>query len=386
MILLTAIALVLTAASWAAEHISHVSNLERVTDSVTIKIYFPINKTEYRPDYMGNAKRIRSTIDSIRALSADTALQPIGTLCVQGWASPEGPRKFNYWLAQHRAERLGEMLGGLLPTDVEIIVCEAGILPPPGPDAAPMSYPALRHATATIIFTRDYNPEVDTQYIQDSHDLGLVSLDCPESPDCPEGPDCLDCPASPEIEPEWYRYPWAALRTNLLTPAMSIGAELPIGNRWSAAADWNYPWVWRNGKHRNCFELSFLTLEGRYWLGRNHEPGDENRVNRLLGHSIGAYGAWGYYDFEHDWHGHQGHFWSAGVDYLWARSAFGGALHFEFEIALGWIYSNSQPYNVYEKGGWLYREKGHKKNLNYFGPTKAAINLVVPLYRKVRKQ
>ena len=46
-----------------------------------------------------------------------------------------------------------------------------------------------------------------------------------------------------------------AIRSNLLLPALNVGAELPVGNRSSFAVDHYYPWAWPDKSNKDCFEL-----------------------------------------------------------------------------------------------------------------------------------
>lgn len=164
-----------------------------------------------------------------------------------------------------------------------------------------------------------------------------------------------------------------ALRTNLLVPALNIGAEIPIGNSWSVSADYYFPWIWPNKVNRNCFELLGWSVEGRYWFGRDRQP-----QQRLRGHSVGLYAAGGYYDLEWNYKGQQGEFVSTGLDYTYAMAVGQRKrLNLEFTLAVGYIRSWGRNYNVPGANGELYPEPG-TVIFDYIGPTKAAVSLVVP--------
>jgi outer membrane protein OmpA-like peptidoglycan-associated protein len=170
-----------------------------------------------------------------------------------------------------------------------------------------------------------------------------------------------------------------ALRSNLLVPALNLGVEVPIGNHWSVGADYYYPWVWPKRDNKNCFEFLGWGIEGRYWFGRNRTIFD-----RLQGHSIGLYGYAGYYDFERNYHGHQGEFVNVGLDYTYAMAVGKRKqLHFEFSLGVGYIYSEARKYTVIEPGAPLISDKITRK-IGFFGPTKANISLVVPIFQKVK--
>lgn len=165
-----------------------------------------------------------------------------------------------------------------------------------------------------------------------------------------------------------------AVRTNLLVPALNIGAEVPLGNSWSFSVDYYYPWLWPSPKNKECFELLGWSVEGRYWFGKDRKAED-----RLKGHSIGVYGAVGYYDFEWNYKGRQGEFVSAGVDYTYSLPVGRKKrVNLEFTVAVGCIHSWAKSYVVSGEYGQLHPEPGIVL-FDYVGPTKAAVSLVVPI-------
>lgn len=179
------------------------------------------------------------------------------------------------------------------------------------------------------------------------------------------------------------------LRSNLLLPLMNIGVEVPIGNRWSVAADWYYPWIPRcsnkafsGSDHKNCFQVDGLMLEGRYWFGKKHAKGQENKQYRLTGHSVGLFAMGGRYDFERDYTGYQGEYIMGGVDYMFAKPIFKGKLHLELSLGVGYLHSRATKYEVYVPGGKGYRDKNFRKKIEYFGPLRASVALVVPIVIK----
>ncbi len=175
------------------------------------------------------------------------------------------------------------------------------------------------------------------------------------------------------------RKPVMAVRSNLLVPALNVGFEVPIGRNWSVGADYYFPWVWPKKDNKDCFELLAWGIEGRYWFGKNRTVFD-----RLQGHSLGLYGYMGYFDFERNYHGHQGEFVNVGLDYTYAIAVGKRkSLHFEFSLGVGYIYSQARKYTVIEDHGVLISDKITKK-VQFFGPTKANISLVVPIFQKVK--
>lgn len=177
-----------------------------------------------------------------------------------------------------------------------------------------------------------------------------------------------------------------SLRTNLLLPLLNVGAELPLGNRWSVGADWYYPWAFRSQSHKNCYQMDGLNIEGRYWLGSEHGKGEENRAHRLLGHAAGLFMMGGRYDLEQGYSGHQGEYVVGGVDYLYAKPIFHGRMHLELSVGIGYFYSRATAYDVFQRGGKGYRDSNFRKVYQYFGPAKANVSVVVPLRWRTHKQ
>ena len=97
---------------------------------------------------------------------------------------------------------------------------------------------------------------------------------------------------------------------------------------------------------------------------------------------MGVYFAGGYYDFERNYRGMQGEFLSPGVDYTYSMPlGRNKKVHMQFTLAVGYIRSWGRTYNVYGDYGELYPDEG-TVIWDYFGPTKAAVTIVVPFYRK----
>ncbi|MGN1246455.1 MAG: DUF3575 domain-containing protein, partial [Muribaculaceae bacterium] len=202
-----------------------------------------------------------------------------------------------------------------------------------------------------------------------------------------------EAPSTPIAEEDtlpYRRKMVVALRSNLLLPLLNAGIEVPLGNRWSVGADWYYPWLWRkwhkSTEMKSCFELLMGGADVHYWLGSKHADGEDNWQYRLSGHAIGAYGYYGYYDIGHNYKGHQGEFYNVGLDYVYSiRIGHKKLWRLEFTVGVGYIHSGARKYRVYSEGGHAFRT-GINKNFNWFGPTKVGISLVLPFYKKVRKE
>lgn len=163
-----------------------------------------------------------------------------------------------------------------------------------------------------------------------------------------------------------------ALRTNLLVPALNVGLEVPVGDRWSVGADYYYPWWLARGNDR-CVEMLAWFLDARYWL--DPEPGE-----KLTGHAVGAYAGFGYYDFQWLKSGWQGEFIDIGVDYTYALPVARNRLRLEFNIGLGWIHTVARHYTPTDGYEELIKDPGIRhERFNFFGPTRASVSLVVPI-------
>ncbi len=190
------------------------------------------------------------------------------------------------------------------------------------------------------------------------------------------------------------RYPVFAFRSNLLLPLTNIGVEVPLGNRFSLGADFYSPWIPRDlfpdVKRREwCFQLQTLSLEGRYWFGKKHSNSvADNRRYRLSGHSIGLMAMAGYYDLGMNWKGVQGEFLAVGLDYLYAV-ALGrrGGVHMEFELGVGYVMSpGARNYEVYVEGGKLFEASSVTRDINFIGPVRASVSLVVPIFKRTDRE
>ena len=167
-----------------------------------------------------------------------------------------------------------------------------------------------------------------------------------------------------------------ALKTNLFydaTTTMNLGFETRIAPKWTldVSANWN-PWTFSDNKKWK--QLS-LQPEARYWF-----------CEAFNGHFVGAHLLGGIYnmgnwdtdfkflgtDFgelqEHRFEG-----WMLGVGvaygYQWLLSKHWSI---EAEIGIGYAYSQADKYECATCGDKLENNEPH----HYFGPTKAAINLI----------
>ena len=369
-------------------------------------IYFRHDKSVIDTNYLDN-RRSLSAINSVLSELAAKCPESIATIFIEGHASPVGNIPYNERLSLKRAQETEAYLRsipGIENVDMKVtgkgedwetfikevkegykrknrktvfsildskmsIYKKERRLKALEKDQTTWRYLARhymagsRHAVTIVIVKKSRMLDI------------LPRLDVPSAELEPLNQSSLSRPEDSNlIQP---RIPVASIRTNLLVPGLNAGFELPLGNNWSVAADYYFPWFWPNQKNKNCFELLGWSVEGRYWFGRDRKPQD-----RLKGHSVGLYVAGGYYDFERNYRGMQGEFVSPGLDYTYSM-AIGRKknTHLQFTLAVGCIRSWGRAYNVYGDYGELYPDEG-TIIWDYVGPTKAAVTLVVPFYKK----
>lgn len=240
----------------------------------------------------------------------------------------------------------------------------------------------------------------DTIY---NHTFSIVGLagDCPSGQDTPRGRAARQ-PRRFRTD-SLFRVPVMAFRTNLLVPGMNLGVELPMGNRWSVEGDYYTPWAMREWVNvslppfKYCFEWQSAYIGARLWLGRNHSNRSGDARYRLLGHSLGLYGAWARYDLGYDYHGQQGDAWAAGVDYKYALPVGKkGRVHFEFTVGGGIYYNRCRDYRVptvISDGEVTLQDSdpdligdGPARELLGLSPFKAGVSLVIPVWKKTVKE
>lgn len=167
-----------------------------------------------------------------------------------------------------------------------------------------------------------------------------------------------------------------AVKTNILYDVflnVNVGIEVSLASRWTfdLSADYN-GWTL---SHERKWKHWLLQPEVRYWF-----------CDRFVGHFVGAHALGGQYnvgslknslsflgtDFSvvSD-RRYQGWFVGAGIAYGYAW-ILNKHWNLEAELGLGWVHTRYDVYPCATCGTKLAKDKSH----NYFGPTKAAVNLV----------
>lgn len=167
-----------------------------------------------------------------------------------------------------------------------------------------------------------------------------------------------------------------AIKTNLLydaTATVNIGAEVEIAPKWSLDVSGNFnAWTLNKGRRWRHW---MVQPEARYWF-----------CNPFQGHFIGIEVQGGQYnigklDINFSFLGtdfsklkdtrYQGWFAGAGVSYGYSW-ILGKHWNLEAELGIGYNYSRYDRYPCAECGTKIEENKSH----NYYGLTKAALNLV----------
>lgn len=371
-------------------------------------IYYRFDATDFDQTYLSNSE----TAAHIKNYLLNSAR--IDSITIHAWASPEGAYHHNVWLSRERARTAKRFLLSHSPDSLKLNAEKIRISPEAenwGGLIELVDKNYHRHDRAKVLkILRDRSISDETRkwrlkqldggiawrvlfyrYMPQLRAATWVCVWAEAIEPLPEMEGMQTCAMTQDRPLEYPEpavliqnyageaagVPVAALRTNLLVPGLNFGAELPLGNHWSVGADYYYPWIWPKSDNKNCFEFLGGSVEGRYWFGRDRKPSD-----RLRGHSLGLYAAGGYYDFERNFEGLQGEFVSAGLDYTYAM-AIGKRkrLNLEFTLALGYIHAWNKTYSVPGPEGSLFPDEGTMM-FDYVGPTKAAVSLVVPLFRK----
>ena len=383
------------------------------TDINKIIFYFRFDNADFDAYYMSNTKSL-GQLDKL--LGSEELLRSIDTLKVGATASPDGNYEYNLNLAKSRALSLKRMLLQRYPllNGVTIITTASVTSWSKVDELIKDDYNIPRRDRVIYILNTSTNEAAigwklkqigdgeAWRYIKNnylpylrsnafsiqtvekktiSNRVGKASsVNEQEVPLVPVSR--ITVQTLPNVERKYL----FALKTNLLFDAVSlinVEIEVPIGNRWSIAGEWIFPWwSWDNGKansKRNRLQVMNGSLEGRYWFGnRSERP-------KLTGWFAGVYVGAGLYDLERDKKGVQGELFvmgglSGGYAHTINRS---GSLRMEYSLGVGYISSNYNKYNscfnVNNKWNAIPEEHGTSF---YVGPTKAKVSLVWMLNRK----
>lgn len=196
-------------------------------------------------------------------------------------------------------------------------------------------------------------------------------------------------PTEPTESAEPISRPLLAVKTNLLFDALSlvnVEVEVPIGQRWSVAGEWIFPWwTWDDGtsaSKRNRTQLLNGNISGKYWFG------DRTDRDVMTGLYAGFYAGGGLYDLERNAKGYQGEFFiAAGVDAGYAHTINRcGSLRMEYSFGIGYLNTNYRYYEaLYDIDSQWHPVHLKDGRYTWIGPTRARVSLVWLISRKVSK-
>lgn len=373
-------------------------------DSVTLRFYYPQNVTDSVFVRLENAEAF-SLLDT---LSGDWTFDSVR---IEGWASPESPEDYNLRLSESRAGFLRRMLSDRydIPDSVFTVIGRGENWLPireflddtPDMDIAPRrntlkeiangsgDADAREHALRAVgggipyrvllerVYPRCRYAEAVISYSRRPAAADTVIRAAAAAPDTSARavPPVLLQASSDTLVRDWR----VALRTNLLVPALNAGVQVQAGRHLSLGADWYYPWIWPPKENRWCFELLGLGLEGRWWF----RPGDDP-LRRATGPSAGLGVMAGYYDFERNYAGRQGEYACIVADGQYGFPLRGGLWRLTVGLGVGFLYTRYREYDVPGPGGRLFRTGNWSQRQRYFGPLRAEVSLVVPLWYQRR--
>ncbi len=185
----------------------------------------------------------------------------------------------------------------------------------------------------------------------------------------------IETEPAPEPESPKHGFPPMAIKSNMLADvagAFNAELEIPVGPRFSIAAEWMAPW-WLASDNSFCYEANSMTFEGRYWLG------DRQARPMLDGWFASVYVNSGRYDLQNSKRGIQGEFWNvgAGAGYSWH---FGNNWALETMLGLGYLNTTYKQYEPVEN----YTILAYRRTLGtqWIGPTRLKLSLVYKLGQK----
>ncbi|MGN0221041.1 MAG: DUF3575 domain-containing protein [Prevotella sp.] len=394
------------------------------TDSLSVQIFFRTNHSDIEPGFKCNQEHISRFFATFDSLAKAESVRIDSVVLVSSSASPEGSVKANDMLSRRRAASVEtlfrehskadvrfriiargedwETLSALLRASkiqgkekaIEVIEntpdwvfhkgsivgsrkksvmdMQGGVL---WREMNKHIFPLLRQATLTVHYSSSaYEIQHgDTQVQEVREPDSLSSL--------PQSSFPAEEPISVSTEPlPLPGKPLCAVKTNLLADAatlVNIGIEIPVGERYSIAGMFYFPW-WKSRANDITIQMLGGTLEGRYWLG------NRSQKSLLTGFFAGIYGGAGYYDFQlgslSNGDGVQGDFYVMGGISAGYAHRIGRRLRLEYSLGVGYLRSDYREYESVE--GTKYGDikvveyPWEKKRISGFLPSKLEVSLV----------
>ncbi|MFR9620895.1 MAG: DUF3575 domain-containing protein [Rikenellaceae bacterium] len=405
-----------------------------------VDVFFPQGEHTIDTAYAINGFMLDRLEDQLTTLTADST-KTINRITISSYTSPEGGMSLNNKLAEDRAQSLYDYVKGLEIEEIEslIEVNSHGIawdhlrwlvslseisskeevlrIIDEVPEETWEQSDASEWLTLTdsrnkhlmdLEYGRPYQFMMDSIYpaLRKSSLITIYYQDVEEAEQEPEPvvEEPAEEPTRAEEAPaegEEEIKALFAVKTNLLydiATVLNVELEVPIGQRWSIAGEWVFPWwtscgsksnSWQSGEssHRNTLQLLNGNIEGKYWFG------DRTDRLQLTGWHLGLYVGGGLYDLERNAEGYQGDFFlAAGLSGGYAHTILNrcvrdGKLRLEYSLAIGYLETNYDKYNEHwgiDNTWHTIRQESGK--YSWFGPTRARVSLVWMFNRKVNKE
>lgn len=387
-------------ASFFTNVVSAQNRLSKV-DSVSMEIHFRWDKSYLDTLYMGNDK----TLAKMRALINQIPVEQIDSVVIVSQSSPEGTWRHNQNLSTRRAATMRKYMEEQYPQLKHALQVS--------PDGE--SWGQLREWVRTDTLLKNKSIErvlkiidndsisIETKKWRITNDPLYRYLYKTYYPRIRNSMICIIYshgePMKPLVKPVRFDTPLAhadvprmevkpmqdtltiALKSNMLYDlftAVNAEVEVPIGDHWSAAVEYVFPWWEKDNKY--CLQMLELGAEARYWFRNNHY-----HKQKLQGMFLGAYCMSAKYDFQ--WNrnpAYQGECWSAGFTYGYAMPI-AKWCNLEFSLSVGYLSSAYRHYFPADDYSELWRDPNKQGRMSYFGPTKLKVALVVPLHLKYEK-
>lgn len=405
------------------------------TSEITLTIHFRAGQYEIERQFSGNKENIAAFFNALDSLSKIPSIKLQRKVFITSSASPEGSSLLNAQLSLIRARSAEALFLHNAPEKAEIITNSIGEdwqmlaellkeskLEPTGRAVSIIEntptyiikggkivggrkqsvmnlqggkvwwilfdklFPMLRRATITVRYTQDQPlPEVQSPSPAPLAEVQQSGERAAEIPALQQRVLESNIGNKISIEPQ-PRKPLFALKTNLLYDAatlINLGIEIPIGERFSIAADATFPW-WQSRKNDITIQMLAGTVEGRYWFGK--------RAERLpmTGLFAGVFAGGGYFDFQlgklSDTKGVQGDiFFMGGLSAGYAHTI-SNRLRMEYSLGLGYMQCEYRKYETAKDTRFgdikVFPYPWEVKRTSVLFPLKASVSLVWMLYSK----
>ena len=384
---------------------------QSLCDSTVVQqfqISYPINDTELHEDYLDNAA-------SLRIIKEYFLKSPrIDSIIIYSYASPDGPYNFNRKLAEERGKRARSYLLQIMPEDR--IFPDSLIIIKPTAENWEGLYESVagdqqienKEEILEIISRKDISDNTKKQMLKRLNDgaswkyistyilprlryarwiaewvyVPYIAESIPSVAAITSKAEHISylLPKPRPLPAEKGAKTILALKTNLLYDVLSLtnfSIEAPIyKDKVSILYYHQFPWwTWGQADNEYCIRYLSIGAEARWWF---------KAKDRLQGHFLGAYAESGKYDFEFQRRiCYQGEFYSTGLTYGYAMPV-GKHINLEFSLSAGYAslayrgYSPSEDYEI------LWRDPNKVGRVQYFGPTKAQVSLVIPIRVKTK--